>query len=74
MTTITGAWIPSYGTGHIAIGKALPAGKNAPYATRADVPSNYFDAVQVDWVQILAHDTTAVVPLLPCPTTPPPTS
>lgn len=67
MTTITGAWIPSSGTGHIAIGKALPAGtKGAPYATRGDVPSNYFDAVQVDWVKILAHDSTTPAPTLPC--------
>ena len=73
-TTIIGAWIPSYGTGHIAIGKALPAGGKAPYATRADVPANYFDAVQVDWVKILAHDNTATTPGQPCSTTPPPTS
>jgi hypothetical protein len=67
MTTITGAWMPTSGIGHVAIGKALPAGtKNAPYATRRDVPSTYFDAVQVDWVTISAHDKAAPGTVPPC--------
>jgi hypothetical protein len=31
------------------------AGNGTPYATRADVPLTYFDAMQIDWVQILSH-------------------
>jgi hypothetical protein len=62
VTTLTGAWAPPSGIGHIAVGKALPAGGNAPFADRSAVPSNYFDAVQIDWVRILAHDTAAPGP------------
>lgn len=52
---ITAEWAPTSGTGHIAIGKAIPAGGLSPYANRAAVPLSHFDAVQVDWVHILAH-------------------
>jgi hypothetical protein len=48
VTTITGRWVPKTGMGHVAIGKALPA-------ARGTVPLDYFDAVQVDWVQIQAR-------------------
>lgn len=47
VTTLTGAWVPN-GRGALAIGKAVPG-------PRGSTPLSHFDAVQVDWVQVLAR-------------------